>query len=278
MVPRKFKGKIVTGADGLSYVTVPCGHCLECKKERSQSWSLRLMLESLGYGCSAFLTLTYDDEHLPLNEYRFPTLQREDLTLFFKRLRRDLEPRRIRYYACGEYGDHTARPHYHAIVYGIDYRERELCEENWPNGFVTLGDVTPASCNYVAGYVQKKLYDNESYDDIEPPYSVMSKHIGADYFNRHCIELLNNNYLLYRGKKFKLPRYFWRMMDKELGTMEKSAIKRIHLDKYLDVLERDYENHGAVDDVSRLQLDEERRLARAMASEKRDEIYERGKI
>lgn len=148
--------------NGLSYVEVPCGRCHACRKERSKAWALRLMLESLYYRDSIFLTLTYDDLHIPLvhNGDKCPySLKKDDLQRFWKRLRKDLDyqGRKIKYYAVGEYGDETFRPHYHAIVFGLSKYDEELIKDNWSNGLVDVGNVDMASCNYVAGYIQKKL-------------------------------------------------------------------------------------------------------------------------
>ncbi len=203
-------------------VEVPCGHCYTCKKIRSKEWAFRIMCENLEYKNSVFITLTYDDEHItkvpdaPLPFYA--TLYPKDLTNFFKRLRFHLKERKFRYYACGEYGGETKRPHYHAILFGLDFCDTPLIEKAWGNGFVKVDEVNFATISYVAGYVQKKLYGLDTYPDcIEPPFSRMSKSIGKKYFQEHCEDIWNNG-LHFQGYRIKVPRYYFRLLeDNKIG-------------------------------------------------------------
>ena len=101
-----------------------CGKCLACRIQKRKEWSMRLWHELAYHDKSVFLTLTYDNNHMPDNE----SLRLRDLQLFFKRLRKSLNKSNsnpIKYFACGEYGTSTLRPHYHAIVYGPSYRDWE---------------------------------------------------------------------------------------------------------------------------------------------------------
>jgi hypothetical protein len=108
-------------------------------------------LEALTHADITFLTLTYDEEHLPPDS----SLSRRPLQLFFKSLRKAISPVKIRYYAVGEYGQQSQRPHYHAIIYGLpttyDY------QKHWHLGFTMAGTFTKDSAQYVAGYVVKKF-------------------------------------------------------------------------------------------------------------------------
>ena len=110
--PDRFKYKKPNELVGDEWLDVPCGHCLACRIARTREWTVRLLHESEFWEDTIFVTLTYDDEHLPSDRSLVP----RDLTLFFKRLRKDLGDRKIKYYACGEYGDTFGRPHYHAII------------------------------------------------------------------------------------------------------------------------------------------------------------------
>ncbi len=115
---------------------------------------------------NSFITLTYDDDHLPSDG----SLRAADLQKFFKRLRKSLSPHKIRFYGCGEYGEQFKRPHYHAIIFGYDFPDKEFhSKENgnpifhspelakiWPFGFNTVGHVSYESAAYVARYVTKK--------------------------------------------------------------------------------------------------------------------------
>lgn len=108
---------------------------------------------------SVFLTLTFDDEHLPNPPY----VNKRDLQLFFKRLRKIIFPRKIRYYACAEYGEERGRPHYHAIVYGLNFSDKQVVDDAWKQGFISLDKVELGSIAYVAGYVSKKFVHSKEF-------------------------------------------------------------------------------------------------------------------
>lgn len=130
-----------------------------------------MILEMQSHGDNAFVTLTYDDQHLRLNDDLEPTLCKRDLQLFFKRLRKRIGP--FRYYACGEYGENTQRPHYHAILFGVSPLLEPTILKEWKNGFIFVGSVARESMQYVAGYVTKKLGDATD-RNVAREFSVMS--------------------------------------------------------------------------------------------------------
>ena len=110
------------------YIEIPCGKCIGCRLEYSRQWANRMMLEAKYHSQNWFVTLTYDDLHVPRSYYGDPnsgealpslTLRKRDIQLFFKRLRKQTG-QNFRYYACGEYGENTHRPHYHFIVFGLE--------------------------------------------------------------------------------------------------------------------------------------------------------------
>ena len=102
--------------DGL---LVPCGSCISCRIAKRREWSLRLLHELSYHDDAVFLTLTYDDAHVPPNM----SLRKRDLQLFMKRLRIKLDrlgiEHCIKYFACGEYGTRTKRPHYHLLLWNF---------------------------------------------------------------------------------------------------------------------------------------------------------------
>ena len=109
------KLEIVNGVT-TGYVPFPCGKCPPCLRRRVSGWSFRLVKQG-EQACSAlFVTLTYDDEKVPKTASGLMTLQKSDLQKFFKRLRKKTHEK-ISYYAVGEYGDKTQRPHYHIILF-----------------------------------------------------------------------------------------------------------------------------------------------------------------
>ncbi len=254
-------------------VKVPCGHCLFCRKERSKEWGFRLMCECSQWSSSVFLTLTYDEEHVTfVDDVCYPfyaTLVPRDLQLFIKRLRKALDGRTIKYYACGEYGSNTLRPHYHAILFGVDYSDFPVIEKCWKMGFVKLDEVNVATCNYVSGYVQKKLYGRDSYPSwICPPFSRMSKHLGFDYFAKHHEEIFSHG-LHFQGHQIPVPRYFYRLcLEGKIGNYEESEIiarraeiaQKMQQEADLDVSRRfGYTEYSDEKGYFRISLDESNR-------------------
>lgn len=131
-------------------VDVRCGQCLQCRIRKQKVWAFRCQMESLQHCESAFLTLTYADETCPEN------LCYKDFSNFMKRLRKSLGAQRIRFFACGEYGTKTGRPHWHALIFGHLPEKLGLCRiEQWPQGFAYIGQATRASINYTARYLLK---------------------------------------------------------------------------------------------------------------------------
>lgn len=202
-------------------IMVPCGKCPSCRLSYSRDWANRCVLEMEYHKSTMFLTLTYDDEHLPFTydiskdtgeATPVSTLYPRDLQLFLKRLRRDY-PFPLRFFGCGEYGSQTLRPHYHLILFGLDcqldllkksslgdnYYTSPLIAKFWsdPDSGVPLGNhlIAPATwktCAYVARYILKKQVDVRSADFyskhcIEPPFIRCSRRpgIGYQYFVDH---------------------------------------------------------------------------------------------
>lgn len=220
------------------FVTVPCGQCIGCRLEYAKQWAMRCMLESQEHESSYFLTITYDDNFLrPCSGVDTDgqirdgfTLDKKDLQNFWKMLRADGQ--KIRYYACGEYGTHTFRPHYHAIVFGLQlhdlvlykvsprgdrYYNSRYLDSIWKKGYIVVGEVTFESCAYTARYVAKKVHEDLS--DIyaaygmQPEFVVMSRRPGIAYnyvkthpdlFDNSCMFLST----LQGSIRGNIPRYF----------------------------------------------------------------------
>lgn len=217
------KKLIVSPKDGdPCEITAPCGHCLGCYIDQSSEWSMRAKLELRNYSEACFLTLTYDDEHLPSDG----ELKRKDLQDFLKRLRRALDPKRIRFYGCGEYGAKGERPHYHLIIYGFcpddlsylftsddgDKNFRSpFIEKLWKNGFITVGMVTNASIRYCSLYLQKQFRDLCS-DRKVKPFRVFSTRPPLGYNGLLDEEIVSDRVYI-SGKARKLPRSYLRRFE-----------------------------------------------------------------
>ena len=225
---------LLVNGDLRQTLLVPCGHCIACRIARSREWAVRLLHESEFWDDFCFVTLTYDDEHIVS-----PSLVPRDLTLFFKKLRRDLGDRKIKYFACGEYGDRFGRPHFHAIIFGIGTLDRKLIQENWNKGYVKVGTLTYQSCRYVAGYVQKKLYGKGAkyYEDngLVPPFSRCSKHIGEEYVEKYWNKLYSMGRVTVNGVPMALPRYYTKKLDFDKYLIYDPSIEQ---KQYEDFLER----------------------------------------
>lgn len=146
---------------------VKCGQCMECRLAYSREWAIRMSHESQMHEQSCFLTLTYDDSHLP----QFGQLLKRDLQLFFKRLRKSVGA--FRYVACGEYGELNRRPHFHVALFGHDFRADRLVYSSgvqgdtlyesstlsgvWSLGRHAIGDLSFESCAYIARYITKRI-------------------------------------------------------------------------------------------------------------------------
>lgn len=189
---------------------VPCGNCLNCKARRTREWSIRLLMESFYHDNIAFCTLTYNQQSLPFSSSGVPTLYKRDAQLFFKRLRKDLDYP-IRYFCVGEYGTQTSRPHLHTIIFGLKLQDDYKVAKAWQNGFVDVRPFLSGCSEYVAGYVQKKLYGTESIDIREPEFMTCSRSLGLQYFIDHFNEV-DPDKPLFRFKQgtVAVPRTFRR--------------------------------------------------------------------
>ena len=168
---------------------------------------------------AVFITLTYMDSKLP----PYNSLRKADFQKFMKRLRKSIEPKKIRYFACGEYGDTTQRPHYHAIIFGLSMRpeDKKLIMDAWPfadwsvpairkNSF---GLVENESIRYVAQYVDKKYSGDLAKQEYElkkrePVFKLSSLGIGSAYIKKHGDQLKSLGYCTVQGVLHSLPRYY----------------------------------------------------------------------
>lgn len=175
--------------------SLPCGQCMPCRIDRRRTWVARMILERAEHQHACFLTLTYNDESLPQDL----CVDKEELQRFFKRLRKEIHPRTIRYFACGEYGDQNQRPHYHAIVFGISPTERDLVKKVWQKGFFMLGSAEPATMTYCAGYVTKKMTKkgDPRLEGRKPEFALMSRNPGL---GMKYVDVLTEVYLTDRGQ------------------------------------------------------------------------------
>nr|WAE43639.1 MAG: replication initiator protein [Microviridae sp.] len=192
-------------------------------------------LHEIGYWKeSVFLTLTYSNENIPEGG----TLIKYHLQQFFKEIRKDIYPNKIKYLACGEYGDMFSRPHYHAIVFGLSPNNK-IITERWIYGFVKSGSVTYKSARYVAGYIEKKyngLKAKSVYGERQIPFQLQSKGIGKKWAEENQTNLINNLSLTVDGIRHSMPRYYRKILGDKI-TDESLLMRKIQkvneLDEYM---------------------------------------------
>lgn len=234
---------------------VACGQCLGCRTDRALMWAVRIVHESTlhqdSYG-NCFVTLTYRDksdctaEQLA-NGYHVPddySLNKAHFRNFAKRLRKHF-PQKIRYFHCGEYGDQTQRPHYHACLFNVDFTdgivwsdhegiityESPLLNSLWPYGFATVGQLNYETAAYTARYILKKITGHQAEDHylrndeygvaywLQPEYVTMSLKpgIGHDYYQRYKHQIFPADIAAVPGKGNvnKVPRYYQKILESE---------------------------------------------------------------
>jgi hypothetical protein len=213
---------------------LPCGQCVGCRLERSRQWAIRCMHEASLYKDNCFITLTYDEEHLP-EDY---SLHYDDFQRFMKRLRKRYQGKTIRFYMVGEYGENFGRPHFHACIFNLDFEDKyfwqktdsgskiyrsKTLEELWPFGYSSIGEVNFQSAGYVARYIMKKVTGDmaeQHYQEVnfttgeiiqrKPEFNKMSLKpgIGYKWYQKFKDDVYPHDYVIVNGKKCKPPKFY----------------------------------------------------------------------
>lgn len=217
-------------------VWLPCGMCIGCRAKRASDWSLRCMHEASLYEASCFVTLTYARDCLPPGG----SLCHRDFQLFMKRLRKQYGS--VRFFMCGEYGERLARPHYHACLFGVDFRsDRQAVGKSasgyamydspaldglWTHGRTTVQDLTRETAGYCARYVMKKLMgesarrahaEGGASERREPEYACMSLKpgIGEWWYKLYGSDVYPHDYVVSDGRKERPPKYYDKLFGRE---------------------------------------------------------------
>lgn len=230
---------------------VPCGQCDGCKLERARQWAVRCMHEASLYERNCFITLTYNDEHLPLHGL----LVYDEFQRFMKRLRKRFKGRRVRFFMCGEYGEDHDRPHFHACLFNFDFDDRvyfktspsgskiytsKILDSLWCGkggdsfGFATVGDVDFNSAGYVARYTLKKsvgrgsdinyqTVDMETGEVFLKPreftHMSLKPGIGAGFYRKWFSDIFPRDYCVVNGVPTKPPIYYFKKLKDECPEM-----------------------------------------------------------
>lgn len=212
---------------------------------------MRMEHESYTYNHKAmFITLTFSDEglekRLKENGIQIASIAKEDVQKFFKRLRKGWTESKIKYFACGEYGEQYGRPHYHAIIIGLDYcnlLHRKRVRDSWSYGNTYFGTVTPDSIRYVVSYIQKayaskKIEPEKYFPNVNKPFQLQSQKIGLDYYMILENEILKTGTIKYQGKERTLPRYYHKKIKDKLSPEVKFNLQqkqKIKINKKADL-------------------------------------------
>lgn len=233
-------------------LAVPCGHCILCRGEQARQTAVRIHHEAMEHEENSFITLTYNDANLPPHG----SLNYPDLVKFWKRLRKHIGT--LRYYAVGEYGDKTLRPHYHACIFGHAFTQdrilmREapnmlwvspLLNEVWGLGNVTVGSLNFQTARYTASYVTKKLRSKQRYvrtDEttgelipVTQPRAFMSRNIAKNWWITWGHQLKHHDYVVIGGQKQKPPKVY----DKWLRETDEQALQKLQLKRQQEIKPR----------------------------------------
>lgn len=226
---------------------IPCGRCYYCLRRKAQQWAFRFEKE-MDYNtkyAAQFVTLTYSDENLEYLPFSYvPTLNKETFQKYMKRLRKAERKKgnklKLIYYAVGEYGSKTRRPHYHYLMLNCSMSEKEI-KEIWGLGNVLIGSVTGGSVAYVLKYMEKgKEVKSDLYN---PPFALMSKKIGLSWMlddaNESDVKL--RDYVVSKqldtikhcGYNVVLPRYFKEKLFDKRTINKMSYVRSVESEKRL---------------------------------------------
>ena len=227
-----------------------CGYCIECLIQRSQMWAFRVQKESSYSKTGCFVTLTYSEENVPyvdavykkdpekgvvkIRELDNPvqTLVKSDLQKWFKRVRKldsKYQKPAMRYFACGEYGGETNRPHYHALVFNLNKKTIKQLKATWKEGFIVVGDVTTKSIHYVTDYMQKKHYRH--LDGQFKSFTTMSLKPALGY---QYVDENKDNHIFHESIDLKQPKkheqimypYYFKKIHGDNEELKKERVAR----------------------------------------------------
>lgn len=223
--------------DDIEHLRLPCGGCLQCRMDRARDWAIRCQLELHEHNQACWVTLTYSNDNLPL------TLRKDHLSSWLKRLRARHSGRTIRFFASGEYGDTTQRPHYHSILFGLS--DDPSIQDTWPHGHTRTDELTPAAIAYVAGYTSKKvgwrLEPKERVDPEtgecytwQPPFLQMSRNPGIGGAARKFWRSWRTT-ALYNGREVPVPRFLHEAYQLHASPLQLSKLKTEKEQRHIDL-------------------------------------------
>ncbi len=223
-------GMMLSADKRLDATPFGCGQCMHCRINKSREWTHRILLEASTSKDACFVTLTYQDDYLPKDK----NVSKPDVQKYIKRLRRKIEPNKIKYFAVGEYGDVTFRPHYHIVLFNLGIKNTAVITSTWAKGFAQIAELNKDTARYITGYITGKLKDKDLYGR-EKEFMLCSTGskespggIGLTAIDTIARKLISNPYFekrivkeLHYGKsKLPLGRYLTRKLAEKLDIKE----------------------------------------------------------
>lgn len=254
--------------DILGDIEIPCGMCIGCRMRRASDWTLRCMHEASMYDANCFVTLTYGRDCLPPDG----SLEHRDFQLFMKRVRKVFGP--VRFYMCGEYGPLNFRPHYHACLFGVDFRsdwaalgksasgavfyESRQLSDLWKLGRCSVQPLTKETAGYCARYIMKKRLGEDAKaayvtaDGVirRPEYAAMSLKpgIGARWFAKYGRDVYPHDFVIAGGARVTPPRYYDKLL-RRTGDVVLDEIEQARIDKARMVVADQTDERRAVREI-----------------------------
>lgn len=213
---------------------LPCGKCIGCKLEYSRQWAVRCVHESMMHEYNSFLTLTYRPENEPQDK----SVTKREMQLFIKKLRK-ATGKKLRYFLAGEYGEKGWKPHYHLIIFGYNFPDKEYWGQSpagsrlyvspqlskiWDKGYHSIGEVTVQSAAYTARYCMKKqqiaanedgtipLVDKDTGElhILQPEFILMSRRpgLGKGWYEKYKTDAFPKDFITIDGSKNSIPKYY----------------------------------------------------------------------
>lgn len=214
---------------------VPCGNCYYCRKRKRFEWQTRILLESMTYSYGYFVTLTYDNDHLPADH----GVNYKDARSFIEKFRKRCDDNSFSYYLMSEYGGRRKRPHYHMqFMTDIDKKTfMALLKKCWSNGFVKVGRLTLKSVKYVCKF---HLLPKEHVKAVYPVpnFHIVSIGLGKRWFEKFGQYYQDHDlrYVKFEGVKYSIPNYIGKKLgftgtleDLDLWRTRREFIENMHI-------------------------------------------------
>lgn len=262
---------------------VPCGKCLECRMQRAEEWSARMVIEAESCGYEAqFITLTYNDANLPTAGVKVKEIQD-----FLKRFRKSIAPAKVRYFACGEYGSTTHRAHYHLVIFGYRFSDLTFLKNDnkgtalytsalllklWKKGFHSIAEFSPEVAKYCAKYI---VADRPG---CNKSFVTMSKKPILGYAGCKP-EILERDRIYYAGRNRRVPRAFLKVLEKKypeqvaLLKQKRKERARLYLEEYLNAVYKEYSKYSILSTVDSHGVLHAEQMANKLAAMYRDIYY-----